>query len=282
MSMRKGTALLLIVAIIGLSSLEGAAAATDYLAVPAGGFDVNPKERVKVGEPISADVTLKRIGDILPETATLILTIDMVNAWTQVDIDGSVQTFANANDIEIPLPSAGVKEIKITVRGNAPDVDRLMRLRVLEVKTDVAYKGTPREVQEEVSIFLEVSNPDIQAAVETIDRARRRFQASESRIQDLKAQGIDTVDLEARLQNARELIETAEGLQGQGRLEESRQTAQVALSILSDIDSQAEAKAGDVLANPTKVRKYLLFGGLGVFVLLLAFLFFRSRREELG
>lgn len=267
---------------LGMALLSvGAAwgASVDYLGVPPDGLSMNPKESVRTGDPIAADVTLKRIGDILPEEAKLVLTVDMVNPWVQVDIDGNVQTFVGRNDIEVSLPITGVKEVKISAKGNAPFVEKLMRLRVMDVKTYVRYRGTPGENQNEVTSFLEVSNVQIERTVEAITMTEERYTSLESNIKNLKNQGINTVEMESDLQIARNLIKIARGLQEAGKIDEAKQTAQEAMKVLGKVE--AKSSGIGIMENPNKARLYL--GAIVlVVIVVVALLFVKSKREELG
>lgn len=255
-----------------------ASLSVDYLGVPEGGAIMNPKETTKSGEPIVADVTLKKIGDILPDESRLNLTLDMVNPWVRVEIDGAEQTFANKAEIEVTLPEE-VKEIKIHVTGEAPDVEKLTKLSVVDVKTYVRYKGAEGEYQEEVLMYLDVTNPEIKSTLGAIEDAQDKLAVAEAKVATLKSSGVNTVELEAQLQNAKELLENAQTLHEREQIDLAKSTAESASKILDGVILDAE-KSG-VGPVPLDLRRYLVIGGAVIVVLIVALLI-KGKREELG
>lgn len=274
----------LIIASMVLMNIGMVNAVEDYLAVPEGGYTINPKETIKSGEPIVVDITLKRVSETLPEESRLIVTTNMVGPWAKITIDGNVQTFTK-NEIEIPLPDSekGVKEILIYVTGKAPTVEKLTQLTVVDVKTYVRYTGVEGVYQEEIGkgpLTLEVTNPKITETVNAINTAKEKCATAESIINGLKTKGVNTVDLEAQLVDAKTLIDLADQKHEEGKLDEAKTNAGLAINALDRIISDARAlEAGR--ETQTGIKKYLTILA-AVIVIVVAIFFIKGRREELG
>jgi|GEM_PF-1280400 len=256
------------------------AASPDYLAVPKDGSAINPKETVKSGEPIAADITLKRVSEILPEESKLNITINMVNPWVRVTIDGAEKTFANEKAIEVALPKEGVKEIRIHATGNAPTVEKLTKLNIIEIKTYVRYTGTEGEYQKEIALTLDVTNPEIKEVITAIKTAKDKLSTAENMINVLKTRGVNTVELESQLQDAKTQISLSEELHDDGKIELAKSTAKVATNSLNRIIADA-GKIETKKETRTTVKDYAAIAAVVIAVILIA-LFIKKRREELG
>lgn len=256
------------------------AAAPDYLAVPKDGSAINPKETVKSGEPIAADITLKRVSEILPEESKLNITVSMVNPWVRVTIDGAEKTFANEKAVEVALPKEGVKEVRIYATGNAPTVEKLTKLNIIEVKTYVRYTGAEGEYQKEITLTLDVTNPEIKEVIAAIKTAKEKLSTAENMISALKSRGVNTVELESQLQDAKTQISLAEKLHDDGKIDLAKSTAEVATNSLNRIISNA-SKIETQKETRTALKDYLIIAAVVIVAILIA-LFIKKRREELG
>ena len=145
--MKKAIIILGILLSVGIVS----AALPDYLKAS----DVNePSSSVKIGDSVSAKMTLIRVG-IVPDSATLKIVTELDDSRIEVTIDNVTENYVLKSN-EIHLASDGVEEIKIRIFGDAPEVERQTDIKVLEVTTHVEYPGEDSEDQKDGNIWLTI------------------------------------------------------------------------------------------------------------------------------
>jgi hypothetical protein len=236
------------------------------------------KRSAQIGEPISAFVTLERTGRI-PEEAALNYTTDLNIPRLEVWIDDVGPEVYGAPSFQIPLPSEGVRKIDIRLSGTAPSVAQLTDITVLSLSVYVKYKGEDPEYQDAGTLTLTVFSKELKEVNIAIDNAWDKYNEARRKIQILKDRGVNTVPLEAQLQDARTQIELAETAESQGEVETASKNANLAISALDRLISEAdEMGAGPA---PLELRRYLTIAG-AVIIALLLIIFLRGRREELG
>lgn len=269
--MKKLTIILCILLSMGIAS----AAATNYLG--ASKSDVSPSGTAKVGLPVIATMTLERVGSV-PEEAILRIVTDLDSPRTEITIDGDTQE-CGLQECEITLPSEGVEQIKIRTNGDAPKVEKQLDIIVLNVNTTVQYRGEDLAEQKEGTITLTVSDKEIRTTKVAIENAEDKLAKASSMVNALESQGVNTVEFKAEIQDAKELITTANDLHDRKEIDLSKSTADSASKILDRVITKAE-KAGTGPA-PSDMRRYLVIAGAVIVVLVLVFIL-KSRREELG
>jgi hypothetical protein len=268
--MKKAMIILGILLSVGIVS----AALPDYLKAS----EVSePSSSVKIGESISAKMTLKRVG-IVPDSATLKIVTELDDSRIEVTIDNVTENYVLKSN-EITLASGGVEEIKIRILGDAPEVEKQKDIKVLEVTTHVEYPGEDPEDQEDGTFTTTVSDKEIKEAVTTIDDAWDKYDIAEAKIDTLGSTGVNTAELEAQLVTAKELLDTADELHDKEEIDLAKSTAESASKILDGVILDAE-KSG-VGPVPLDLRRYLVIGGAVIVVLILA-LIIKGKREELG
>lgn len=252
------------------------AVAPDYLkATP--DTDVSPSSSARIGQPVVATMTLERIGTV-PDVAKLKIVTDLDKPRTEVTIDNETQDYG-LKEFEITLSSEGVSKINIRIDGYAPQVEKETKINVIQVTTHVEYKGEDPEDQDDGAIKLTVADIEIKEAKSTLKDAWDKYAVARSKVQDLSDSGVNTAELEARLQQARELLDNADTQESQGDIESSKVLAEGASTILNDIILDAE-KSG-VGPVPLDLRRYFVIAGAVIAVLIVA-LFIKGKREELG
>jgi hypothetical protein len=268
--MKKAIIILVILFSVGIVS----AALPDYL--KASEVD-EPSSTVKIGDSVSAKMTLKRVG-IVPDSAKLKIVTELVDSRIEVTIDNVTENYVLKSN-EIPLAAGGVEEIKIRVFGDAPEVERQIDIKVLEVTTHVEYPGEDPEDQEDGTFTTTVSDKEIKETVTTIDDAWDKYNVAKAKVDTLASTGVNTAALEAQIQNAKELLDNADELHDKGEIDLAKSTAESASKILDGVIIDAE-KSG-VGPVPLDLRRYLVIGGAVIVVLIVA-LFLKGKREELG
>ncbi|MFQ5815873.1 MAG: hypothetical protein ACE5G7_05195 [Candidatus Hydrothermarchaeaceae archaeon] len=272
--MKRGILLLLVFYMIGNAGV--AFAATDYLRATSS--EVSPSTTARIDQPIVANVKLKGFTPY-PEEATLDISVELARPRLEVIIDGEYQVYG-LPEVEIPLPSEGVTDIEIRVSGFAPPVTKLTTIKVLDVKTRVRYKGENETTQDDGTLTLTISDKKIIETVTAIDDAWDEFNRIRLIIDSLKGKGVNTVELEAELQDIKAQINLAENAHNNGDIETAQLNADIALNSLDRLDDKAQQASRAGLA-PTDIRRYLIIAG-AVMVALLLVIFIRGRREELG
>ncbi len=268
--------ILIILLCISLSmGIASSATLPNYLG--ASKSDVSPAESARIGQPIVATMTLKKVN-LVPDEATLKIVTDLDEPRLQITWDNETQE-CGLKECIIGLPSEGVDEINIRIDGFAPKVEKLTDIKVLDVVTNVQYKGEDAEDQAEGTITLSVSNREIRETTITIEDTEDKLRLAESKVKALKDSGINTVELEAELQNARDLLANAQTLHEREEIDLAKSTAESSSKILDGVILKSE-KEGSGTA-PVDIKRYIVIAGAVIFVLVLA-LIIKGKREELG
>lgn len=265
-----------IIAGLMLFTAVGYGVVPDYLTATYS--EITPTDKAKPGQPVGARLVLKGTTPV-PDEARLNISTGATRPRIEVVINGQLEGYG-ASELEIPLPSEGVKEIEIYLYGVAPGVSKETAVPLLDVKTYVKYKGEPGVYQDEIRLDLIVTNVLISEAVEARDRAKTKLSMLEAKLSSLKALGVDVTALEAKLENARNIIKTADALYEKGEVELSRDAAESAIKILDEASLEAE-KIEVTKETKQDIKKYGLLA-LGIIVVGAILLLIRRRREELG
>ncbi|MEE9474658.1 MAG: hypothetical protein V3V36_03215 [Candidatus Hydrothermarchaeaceae archaeon] len=251
------------------------AAVPDY--IKASASDVSPSGSARIEQPIVATMTLERVSTV-PETAKLKISTDLDNPRIEVNIDGDTQDYG-LKENDITLPSEGITEIKIRIDGYAPRVEKQIDIEVLNISAHVEYKGEDPADQPIGAITLTVSDKEIRETVITIEDTQDKLAVAEAKIAQLEKSGVNTVELEAKIQNARDLLEEAEEQHEKGNIDSSKLIAESASKILDGVILDAEKMGAG--PSPLDIKRYLVIAGAVIAVLILALLI-KSKREELG
>jgi len=250
-------------------------AATDYL--KASTSEVSPSTTARVGQPIAANMKLSGFTPY-PEEATLEINVEVDRPRIEVIIDGEYEVYG-LPQTEIELPVDGVKDIEIRVNGFAPEVAKLTTITVLDVKTRLRYKGEDEKTQEDGTLSLTVSDKEILQTVGAIDDAWNEFNRVRKAIVTVSGKGINTVEVEAELDDIKAQINLAEDAHDNGAIDTAQLNAEIALNSLGRLDDKVAGM--DSGPAPTDVKRYLTIAGAVILVLLL-FIILRGRSEELG
>jgi hypothetical protein len=217
----------------------------------------------------------------LPEEARLNISTSVVSPRVEIIINGQMVDRLGESEFEITLPSEGVEEVEIILsKGFTPEVAKKTTVVLLDVKTYVKYKGEKGVYQEEAKLMIPVSNIVISGAVESIDSANRKLETAEKSVGDLKASGINTASLEAKLKNIEDILSTAEALYEKEDIELAKSTAESAIKILDEVVFEA----GTLEVTKDTKSSLVKYGLIGIVVIVIAglLLLFMRRREELG
>lgn len=269
--MKKAIIILTILLSVGIVS----AAAPDYLKASAS--DVSPSSSARIGQPVIATMSLERIGTV-PELAKIKIVTDLDSPRAEVTIDNVTEDYG-LKEFEITLSSEGVSEIDIRINGYAPQVEKETDIKVIEVTTHVEYKGEDAEDQSDGAVTLTVSDTEIKEAKSTLEDAWNKYAVARAKVQGLSDSGVNTAELEADLQSAREQLDRADEEEADGDIDSSKVLAEGAITILDRVILDAE-KSG-IGPVPMDLRRYLVIAGAVVVVLIVA-LFIKGKREELG
>ncbi len=261
---------------VAVGVVSAAEISADYLTVEE--QKVSPAGVARIGDPVAVDVVLKKLGPE-PQEARLNISIGLDNPTTTITFDGGEAKTYYSNEIEIPLPK-GLKSVSIKLVGNAPSVSKLTRIEVVKVSTYVYYDEDNKGYQDEASIYLDVTNELISAALSEISRAEVKLSEAEKLVSELEAKGIDVESLRNRLETAKDTLNTAKKLHDRGNVDLAKQNAESSLVLLDDIIKEAKEKA-QAAEKKSSLKKYLLIIA-GIVVIVLVVLFIRQRKEELG
>jgi hypothetical protein len=222
-------------------------------------------------------MSLERIGTV-PEVAKITIVTELDSPRAEITIDNVTEDYGLQENV-ITLSSEGVSEIDIRINGYAPQVDKQTDIKVIEVTTHVEYKGEEAENQSDGSVTLTVADTEIKEAKSTLEDAWEKYNVAKKKVDALKDTGVNTAELEAELQSARELLDKADEEESKGDIDSSRLFAETATSTLDRVILDAE-KSG-IGPVPMDLRRYLIIAGAVIVVLIVA-LFIKGKREELG
>ncbi len=256
------------------------AAAPYYLKVDDSLTKVSPSISARVDDPVFVTTVLKKVNPI-PAEAKLNISVGVVSPIVDVRIDNVTETY-RINKFEIPLPGPpqGVKEIEIRVSGYAPRVEKLTEIKVLEIKTYVYYDADNKGYQDHRPITLTISDVEIKQTLASIDDAKKKLTEVEGIISKLKVGGVNTIEIEAQVQNAKDILKTAQTLYEQGQIDLAKSSAESASKILGKLIADA-GKIETQKETRTAPKDYIIIAAV-VIVLVLVALFIKKRREELG
>jgi hypothetical protein len=273
--MKIGSFLWLFMAIL-LAAGSVSAAVPQYLGVEES--KLSPPETARQGDLISGSVSLIKVGPV-PRESSLTIKTEVINPQVTLTIDGSTVAYAK-DEVTVNLSETGVKKVQIRVDGEAPTVEKLTTLKVLDATVYVYYDEDNYGDQEIASLTLRVTAQEIRETISSIETAKEKRATAMSLIDSLKAKGVDTVSLEADLQDAIDQIRLAEEAHDEGRIEAAKTNADIATRSLEKIISEASKLDTDT-HQESNVKKYLVIGA-AVILVLIVFLMLKSKREELG
>ena len=269
--MKKAIIILTILLSVGIAS----AAAPDYLKASAS--DVSPSTSARIGQPVIATMSLERIGTV-PEVAKITIVTELDSPRAEITIDNVTEDYGLKENV-ITLSTEGISQIDIRIDGYAPSVDKQTDIKVIDVTTYVEYKGEEAEDQSDGSVTLTVSDTEIKEAKTTLEDAWDKYAVARAKVQGLSDSGVNTAELEARLQSARDLLDKADEEEVEGDIDSSKTFAEGATTILNGVILDAEKRGiGPV---PLDLRRSLVIAGAVIVVLIVA-LFIKGKREELG
>lgn len=253
---------------------------TDYLVVEQGYPRVSPAGVARVGDPIAIDLLLKKQG-VEPQEARLNLTIGIDNPWVEISYDSETKTFTQ-NRIEFQLPK-GIKQVKIAMRGNAPQVKKLTRVDALVVRMYVYYDEDNKGYIDipQARVTLDVTSSFITQTLTEISIAEQKLSQAQQLIDELTKLGVDTQSLKLRLESAKDSINIAKKEHERGSVDLAKSNAEKASLLLDDIIREAQKKKEENIKSRA-MRKYIAIGaGIVVILIIIGFLLTRGR-EELG
>lgn len=240
-----------------------------------GNYIVTPSNLVEMGQPIAADIHLVA-SEYQPDLARLNLSIGIDEPIVKVDFDGQSKTFIQEKEIEFDIPP-NVKTINISLKGNAPSVEKLTPINVAVVRVYVEY-GERKEYQDVLSVPLKVTTTLISQALAEINSGEQEFNQAKQLVDYLKEKGIEVSSLEKKLSNARELLDTARELHDRGEADLALQNAEAAIEILDDVIKEAN-NLKKKHEQKEKTKKII---PAGIVILAILILLLRKKRQELG
>lgn len=275
--MRKVVVILALVLGVGMTS----ALPMDYLVVEEGYPKVSPSGVARVGDPIAIDLMLRKKG-VEPESARLNLSLEIDNPRVEITYDSEVKRFNGEKNIELSLPK-GIRNVSVTLRGNAPSVSRLTTIVALSTSMYVYYDEDNKGYIKIPGggVQLEVTDVEISQALSEINTAESKLSRAETLIREIEELGVDTTSLKVRLRSARDSLNIARKEHERGSVDLARSNAEDANALLEDTISEAEKKKEEAQRS-SAYKKYLLIGAGVVIVIAIVVLVLRSRREELG
>ncbi|NOZ59545.1 MAG: hypothetical protein GXO66_08250 [Euryarchaeota archaeon] len=271
----RGLAVVVVLLVAACTSIAAGISA-DYLTVEE--QKVSPAGVARIGDPVAVEVVLKKLGPE-PQEARLNLSIGVDDPTTTIVFDGGEAKTYYGREIEVTLPK-GLKQVSIKMVGSAPPVSRLTRIEVVRVSTYVYYDEENRGYQEEATLYLDVTNELISAALSEIARAEAKLSEAEQLVAQLEEKGVEVESLKKRLETAKSSLATAKELHDRGNVDLAKQNAENSIALLEDIIKEAREKA-QALEKKSSLKKYLI-AIAGIIVIALVVFFIRQRKEELG
>lgn len=222
---------------------------------------------VKNGSMVTLSVELTNFSKEI-ESSYFTLYSDLKEPTPGITIDG-VSEKINL-DSPFLISHREVKEVKITLTGKAPEVNKRENITLLSITQKIKEKYSVLEVKRDVTSEL------IEKAITKIDKAGKQIEKANKTIANAKKRGIDTSDVEISLENAKLHKERSWDAYHKGNPKKALEEAKNASYFAMHAEEKAKSLIGSV-----KLRNYAIISGIiGIVIFALLFLYIRRRKEK--
>lgn len=209
----------------------------------------NSYGRVKNGSVVTIEVVLTNFSKPIDKSDLTFYSyfFEKENIEPTISVDGKSKEYKSPFTVN----HGKDKEVKILVRGKAPEVKKIENITFLNITQEV--KGEYCSVE---SIKRDVSSEIIEDAIIAIDEARGKLNSANWTIANATEKGIDVSEADANFGRARLYLENAERDYWDGWPKESVEAATNASYYAELAKQKAESAVG--------AKKHLNYGGLAV------------------
>lgn len=229
--------------------------------------EVSGTDLVKSGGKVSIEIVLTNFSqEIEGEESELLFESDL-GVLPSIIVDGAPKEYQTPFTVN----HKEVEEVKVTLSGDAPEVNKR--------EPDVTLLKITQEIKEEypvINIKRDVSSEAIEEIIIAIDDAKEAIANAAVAIASAEAAGVNIADAETSLELANKHLDDSESFYFNGQLEEALVEAGSAMESAKD----AEAKAGAAVGGKTQ-RNYGIIAAvvvIAVVVLVLLFLQWKKKR----
>jgi len=225
---------------------------------------------VKNGSVVTIEVVLTNFSKPIDKSDLTFYSyfLEKENIEPTISVDGKSKEYKSPFTVN----HGRDKEVKILVRGKAPEVKKIENITFLNITQEV--KGEYYSVE---SIKRDVSSEIIEGAITAMHEARGKLNSANWTIANATEKGIDVTEADANFGRARLYFKDAEEAYWEGLPKESIAAATNASSFAELAKQKAESAVG--------AKKHLNYGGLAavaIIAIVVIVLLNRKRRRKRG
>ncbi|MHC1635300.1 MAG: hypothetical protein ACXQTS_01575 [Candidatus Methanospirareceae archaeon] len=222
---------------------------------------------VKNGSIVSLSVVLSNFSKEVG-SSQIILNSSLEKPTPGIAVNGESKEI-NINE-PFPIEHKEVREVRITLSGKAPEVDKRKNITILNI-TQTTTEGTYLVLE----VKREVTSELIEKAITEMNRAMKKIEMANWTIANATRLGADVSDARISLESAELYLEKGWEAYREERPEEALEAAENA----SYFAMVAKEKANTAIKS-VKFRNYgVISAVIGIIVIVLLFLYKKRRRE---
>lgn len=226
-------------------------------------------EMVKNGSKVSIEVVLTNFSEVIEGNKSELLFHSDLGVFPSIIVDGTPKEYK----IPFVVDHKKVEEVKVTLSGDAPEVNKR--------KETVTLLNITQKIKDEedsvIDIKRDVSSEIIEDAIIAINKANETITKANAAIADAEEAGLNVVGANTSLVLANEHLSNSQQLYSEGRSEEALGEANKAL----DSAKEAEAKAGSAVGGRT-LRNYAIIAVVVVIAIVAFVLLLQQRQRKRG
>ncbi|MHC1623065.1 MAG: hypothetical protein ACXQTR_00555 [Candidatus Methanospirareceae archaeon] len=226
-------------------------------------------EMVKNGSKVTIEVVLTNFSKVVEGNKSELFFHSDLGVLPSIIVDGTPKEYKTPFVVD----HRTVKEVKVTLSGDAPEVNKR--------RENVTLLNITQKIKEEEDLVKDikrdVSSRAIEDALSMWHEANETITKANEAIDNAEEAGLNVADAKKSLELANEHLNNSQQYYNQGSPEEALVEAEKALDSAKD----AEAKVGSAVGGRT-FRNYVIIAVVAVVVIIVFVLLLQQRRRKRG
>jgi hypothetical protein len=226
-------------------------------------------EMVKNGSKVTIEVVLTNFSKVVEGNKSELFFHSDLGVLPSIIVDGIPKEYKTPFVVD----HRTVKEIKVTLSGDAPEVNKR--------RENVMLLNITQKIKEEEDLVKDikrdVSSRAIEDALSMWHEANETIAKANEAIANAEEGGLDVAGARVSLALANEYLNKSQQYYNEGRSEEALVEAEKALDSAKDAEAKAESAVGGVT-----LRNYAIIAVVAVVVIIVFVLLLQQRRRKRG